>query len=252
MASAEVSKFGHGLLKDFLFDPKYKNLNHGMSTNPPSLEYIIDQHYTGSFGTYPRPIQSKLRGFQDLAEARPDSFIRYDSKILLDDARAAIAKLLNVETDTCVFVPNATTGINLVLRNLVFAPGDVIVYFDTIYGACERSVTYITETTHAEAVKVKYTYPVSDVWLVNEFKRVIKEQQAQGKNVRVAIFDTVVSLPGLRMPFEMLTDACRELEVMSCVDGAHGVGHIKLDLAKLDPDFFVSNCHKYVFLMRTE
>jgi selenocysteine lyase/cysteine desulfurase len=147
--------------------------------------------------------------------------------------------------ETCVFLQNATTGINTVLRNLVFNPGDVIVYFDTIYGACERTVSYITETTPAEAVKVKYIYPVSDKWLVDEFKRVVKAEQNKGLKVRIAIFDTVVSLPGLRMPFEALTAACRELGVMSCVDGAHGVGHVELDLAKLDPDFFVSNCHKY-------
>jgi selenocysteine lyase/cysteine desulfurase len=30
------------------------------------------------------------------------------------------------------------------------------------------------------------------------------------------------------------------------VDGAHGVGHLEMDLGKLDPDFIVSNCHKYV------
>jgi selenocysteine lyase/cysteine desulfurase len=187
-----------------------------------------------------------LREFQDAAEARPDSFIRYDYKDHLDEARAAIAKYLNVPSDTCVFIQNATTGINTVLRNLVFQPGDKIVYFDTIYGACERTVSYVTETTPAEAVKVKYTYPVSDEWLIDEFKRVVKEQQKNGANVRIAIFDTVVSLPGVRMPFEALTAACRELGVMSCVDGAHGVGHVELDLKMLDPDFFVSNCHKYV------
>jgi selenocysteine lyase/cysteine desulfurase len=129
---------------------------------------------------------------------------------------------------------------------LVFNPGDKIVYFDTIYGACERTVSYITETTPAEAVKVKYTYPVSDKWLVSEFKRVVGDEQKKGNNVRIAIFDTVVSLPGVRMPFEALTEACKELGVMSCIDGAHGVGHIELDLHSLDPDFFVSNCHKFV------
>lgn len=85
---------------------------------------------------------------------------------------------------------------------------------------------------------------MSDDWLVKEFKRVVKQAQEAGHNVKVAIFDTVVSMPGLRMPFEQLTSACKELGVLSCVDGAHGVGHIDLDLEKLDCDFFVSNCHK--------
>jgi len=159
-----------------------------------------------------------------------------------------MARYLNVPVETLVFVPNATTGVNTVLRSLVFQPGDMIVYFATIYGACEKSVEYVTETTPAEAVKVQYTYPVSDDWLVEEFCKVVKGEQDRGKDVRVAIFDTVVSLPGVRMPFERLTAACKELGVLSLIDGAHGVGHVKLDMPKLDCDFFVSNCHKYAFV----
>ena len=62
--------------------------------------------------------------------------------------------------------------------------------------------------------------------------------------MKLAIFDTVVSMPGVRMPFEQLAAACKELGVMSMVDGAHGVGHVELDLGALGADFFVSNCHK--------
>lgn len=64
--------------------------------------------------------------------------------------------------------------------------------------------------------------------------------------MKVAIFDSIVSMPGVRVPFERLTAASKELGVLSCIDGAHGVGQIDIDLGKLDPDFFVSNCHKYV------
>lgn len=57
--------------------------------------------------------------------------------------------------DDCVFVANATTGVNTVLRNLVYQPGDVIVYFSTIYAACEMTVKYLAETTPVEAHAVK-------------------------------------------------------------------------------------------------
>lgn len=159
-----------------------------------------------------------------------------------------MAEFLKVPVETIAFVPNATTGINTVMRNLVFEPKDKIVYFSTIYGACGKTVSYITETTPAEAVEVEVMYPVSDEWLVGEFERVVKREQEAGNNVKVAIFDTVVSMPGVRVPFERLTAACKELGVLSCVDGAHGVGHVDLDLGELDCDFFVSNCHKLVSL----
>lgn len=185
-----------------------------------------------------------MRSYQDAAEARPDHFIRYEYPSLLDASREAMAKLLNTPSSTLVFVPNATTGVNTVLRNLIFESGDHILYFATIYGACEKSVSYITETTPAQAVKIEYAYPVEDDWLLSEFKKTVKAVEEKGGKVKIAIFDTVVSMPGVRMPFERLTAACKELGVLSCIDGAHGVGHVELDLGSLDPDFFVSNCHK--------
>lgn len=141
-------------------------------------------------------------------------------------------------------MPNATTGVNTVLRNLVFEPGDKILYFSTIYGACHKSIEYITETTPAESVGIEYTFPVEHDWLVDEFRRKVIAEKERNNKVRIAIFDTIVSSPGVRMPFERLLEACKELDVLSCVDAAHGVGNIPLDLEALDPDFLVSNCHK--------
>lgn len=189
-----------------------------------------------------------MHDFQDRAEAYPDRFIRYEYPRLLDESRQAMASFLNVPVETVVFLPNATTGINTVLRSLRFEKGDRIVYFSTIYGACEKTIEYIAETTPAEGVKVEYTYPVSDGEMLRRFEEVLEKEKKAGNKVRVALFDTVASLPGVRMPFERLTEVCRREGVLSLIDGAHGPGHLPLDLGTLQPDFFVSNCHKYVFL----
>ena len=153
-------------------------------------------------------------------------------------------QFLKTPSSTIVFVPNATTGINVVLRNLPFVAGDYILTFSTIYGACGKTVSYVTEKTPAESISIEYTYPVEDDWLVEEFERKVKEVESKGGRVKIAVFDTIVSAPGVRMPFERLTQKCKELGVMSCIDGAHSVGHVEIDLGSLDPDFFVSNCHK--------
>jgi hercynylcysteine S-oxide lyase len=59
------------------------------------------------------------------------------------------------------------------------------------------------------------------------------------------MFDTVLTFPGVRMPWETLVRACKDLAVLSLIDGAHGIGHIDLKrLGNVGPDFFTSNCYK--------
>lgn len=201
----------------------------------------------GSFGTYPVAVQTALRHFQSQVEARPDPFIRHIQPQLIDEARRAVASLLNVPTNECVFVKNASTGVNTVLRNLVFKQGDVLVYFDTVYGAVEKTLVSLTETTPLQLRKVQYQFPISHDELVRKFLEVVASATAEGLTVRVAVFDTIVSLPGVRFPFERLIEACRAEGILSVVDGAHGIGQIPLDLGALQPDFFTTNCHKWVF-----
>ena len=226
MNGTDVVAFGNPMRDHFLLAKDYLPLNHG------------------SFGTYPKSVRDELRKWQDLSEARPDNFIRYDYPKLLDSARDAMAAFLHVPAREVVFLQNATTGINTVLRSLVFQPGDVILHFSTVYGAVEKTVEYICETTPAESSTVKLEYPLGDDDVVAKFVGALEKLNADGKKVRVAIFDTVSSMPGVMVPWEKLVGICREHGVLSMVDGAHGAGHIELNLGRVQPDFFVSNCHK--------
>lgn len=212
----------------------------------PHIPQFLTGHPPGSFGTHPKQIQKTLRTYQSLAESRPDPFIRYEQPFALDTARTAIADYLRIPVRECVFVKNATTGVNTVLRNLAFAPGDVIIYFDTVYGAVEKTIQSLEETAPARGRKVCYEFPITHEELVERFVETVRKVKAEGCNARVAVFETVVSVPGIRFPWEELVAACKRESVLSLVDGAHGVGMFRLDLGSVQPDFFTSNCHKYV------
>lgn len=106
------------------------------------------------------------------------------------------------------------------------------------------------EAAPVQIRKVDYTFPITHDEIVRRFLNVVRQTKTEGLNVRAAIFDTIVSIPGVRFPFEKLIKACKEESVLSVIDGAHGVGQIPLNLDDLSPDFFVSNCHKYVILSR--
>lgn len=218
----------------FLYHPSYTPLNHG------------------AFGAYPEPVRARLRQCQDLCEERPDPFFRYQLPKLLGSSRKAIAEFLGVDADECVFVPNATTGVNTVLRSLVFGRGDVVVYFSTLYSGCVKTLEYMKESTAVEGACVELEYPVSDDEVVRRFCEKIRELKEDGRRPKIAMFDTVSSLPGVRVPWERLVEICRKEGILSMIDGAHGVGHMRLDLARTQPDFFVSNLHKYVIFNKLD
>lgn len=206
--------------------------------------YIPLNH--GSFGAFPTAVRDRQRELQDQTEARADYFIRYIFPDLLDQAREAVAPLLGVATDEVVFIPNVTTGMNTVLRSLVFEVGDVILHFSTDYDANYKTIDYICESTPAEKLVIEIEYPIEDDEIVERFRDMVGMVNRDGsQKVKIALFDTVVAFPGVRMPWEALVKACRELGVLSLIDGAHGIGHIDLTgLGEVGPDFFTSNCYK--------
>lgn len=205
----------------------------------------------GSYGSIPKAIVAKLREYQEMTEARPDQFIRYDLPKLLDESRAAVAQVVNAPAETVVFVGNATEGVNTVFRNLVWNEDgkDVIMTFSTVYDACGKVVDYLVDYFGSDRLssrEIQIEYPIEDDEILRRFRDTVKEIEAEGKRARVCMFDVVSSHPGVCFPWVEMAKACKELGVLSVVDGAQGIGMVKLDLTAADPDFFVTNCHKWL------
>ncbi|KAJ5125581.1 hypothetical protein N7526_007758, partial [Penicillium atrosanguineum] len=215
----ELTPFGKPMLKHWLFAPSYKNLNNG------------------SFGAHPAAVRDAQRAFIDQADGRPDPYIRALHAGHLEKARVAVAEVLNAPKDECVFVKNATTGVATVMYNLNFQSGEAVVYFEPVYGAVEKGIVSLQEHSNLQSRKVHFQFPITEDELESRFREVVRKTREEGLKVRAAVFDTIVSNPGCRFPFERFIAICREEGILSVIDGAHGIGQIPLDLNKLQPDF---------------
>ncbi|KAI0011505.1 aminotransferase family protein-like protein [Xylariaceae sp. FL0662B] len=232
--SGARSPFGKAMRRaHFNFAPSYTPFNHG------------------SFGAFPSRVRDYQQELRRRTEARPDTFIRFRYPALLREARESVAPLLGAEAGEVVFVPNALTAFNTVLRNLSYSDDDVVLYFSTIYGACLKTIQSLEETTPVQSHCIELTYPVEEEDIINAFRSAVLAVQSQGRTVKLATFDTVLTFPGVRFPWEALVTACKEYSIVSCIDGAHGVGHIDLrHLSQVGPDFFFSNCYKWLMVPR--
>lgn len=54
------------------------------------------------------------------------------------------------------------------------------------------------------------------------------------------VIDGIISNPGAWLPWEEMVAICKEEKVWSLVDAAHCIGQVDVDLAAVQPDFWVS------------
>lgn len=207
----------------WLLDPQIVFLNHG------------------SFGSCPRTVLEHQRLLRDRMEARPIQFLARDLEALLDESRAVLSAFLGAKSDDLAFVPNATAGVNTVLRSLAFQPGDELLVTDHEYNACRNALEYVAERWRAKVVVAPVPFPVA------YNARVIESiLNCVSPRTRLALIDHVTSQTGMVLPISTLIKELGARGVDTLVDGAHAPGMVPLNLDALGAAYYTGNCHKWL------
>ena len=78
-------------------------------------------------------------------ESNTDLFFRYEVYKEMDKVRAIIAKYLKIDDEDLTFIPNASHGVNAVLRSLTIPKGKKILYLDLAYGMVKNCLRYLKD-----------------------------------------------------------------------------------------------------------
>lgn len=195
----------------------------------------------GSFGATPTHIRNEQRGWMNLLEEEPVRFFEDLAEGFMKNSRLALAKMLHCDAEDLALIENATSGVNTILRSLVFNEGDEILVPDHAYQACRNTIDFVAERWKATVVTVNIPFPI-------EGPDVAFDAVMAGVTPRtvLAMIDTVTSPTGLLMPFERLVQALEEKGVAVMLDAAHGIGMVPLSLDELGASYTTSNCHKWL------
>jgi isopenicillin-N epimerase len=195
----------------------------------------------GSFGATPREVTEAQRKIQDELEAQPVAFFR-SLPVRVRRVAALVASFLRADPQDLVFVDNASSGVTAVLRSQRFEPGDVIYTTSHAYGAVKAAIRRVCQRTGAELVVGEVPFPVASP---EQILQVV--DRTMPDHTKLAVFDEITSITGLVFPVAELVQRCRSRQIPVLIDGAHVPGHLPTDLAGLEADYWVGNCHKWLF-----
>ena len=208
-------------------------------------EFLLDGDVVflnhGSFGACPRPVFERYQQWQRELERQPVEFLARRLPDLLADARRALGDYVGADADDLVFVPNATSGVNVAARALELRPGDEVLGTSLEYGACDLLWEHVCAKSGGTYVRAQVELPVrrGDDIVDALFARATER-------TRVVFVSHVTSETALVLPVDELVARARDLGLSTIIDGAHAPAHVPIDLDALGADFYAGNCHKWM------
>lgn len=195
----------------------------------------------GSYGACPLPVLEVQQELRQQLERQPLRFFNHEWEPLIDAARVQLSEFVGAEPADLVFVPNATTGVNAVLRSLQFQPGDELLTTNHAYNACRNALNFVAERSGAKVVVAEIPFPITSA------EEAIAAITAKfSTQTRLLLLDHVTSQTGLILPISEIIRQCRAAGIEVLVDGAHAPGMLPLNLQALGATYYTGNCHKWL------
>src|SRR2546428_2253536 len=161
-------------------------------------------------------------------EAEPVQFLwrRYEER--LEPSRIELAKFIGARPRDLVFVTNATTAINAVVRLLNLRRGDELLATNHDYNACHNVLAETVRRSGAKLVVARVPFPLKHPdEMIEAILRIAT------RRTRLAMIDHITSDTALIFPIARIIRELKARGVETLVDGAHAPGMVSLNITRL-------------------
>ena len=195
----------------------------------------------GSFGATPRAVLEKQNEYRAQLEREPVRFFVRELEPMLDAARAELAEFLGCDAASLAFVPNATAGVNAVLRSLDLDKFDELLVLTHEYNASRNVLDYAANLAGAKVVVVDVPFPIASPDVVVE-----RVTEKVTDRTRLLLIDHVTSQTALILPVQPIVAELARRGIDTLVDGAHAPGFLPLNIEEIGAAYYTGNLHKWV------
>ncbi|MTI10262.1 aminotransferase class V-fold PLP-dependent enzyme [Curvivirga aplysinae] len=218
-----ITETGHAVRDYWLLEPDISYLNHG------------------AFGALAKDVHDVANNWRILMERQPSEFIREILRPNLRKTADFLGNYVGAQGEDIVFVDNASTAINAVLRSLVLLPGDEVVTTNHAHETVLRTLEFICERAGARLHIATIPFPIEEP---DDAVDAITDRLSP--RTRLVVIDHITSLTGLALPLQNILDECSERAIPTLVDGAHAPGQVNLNIEKMGCGWYVGNAHKWL------
>lgn len=178
---------------------------------------------------YPKPVLESIRRYiEELSRHGVSS-------IDLNEGKELFAKLIDAKPEEIAFVPNTSTGLNIVANVLEYPSGANVVVTDMEY----PSVVYPWLRKKLN-VKVRYVKNVEGTVSLRDIKECVDD-----KTVAVSI-SHVEYANGFRHDLKSVAEIAHKHGAYLIVDAIQSLGAIRVDVKRDDIDFLSASCYKWL------
>ena len=159
----------------------------------------------------------------------------------MDGVRQKLGEIFCTSPNNLGLIPNATQGVNTILRTYPLKTGDEILITNHGYNACNNAALFHAQKQGATIQVANIPFPIQSCSQVVE-----AVERSITPRTRLAIIDHITSPTALVTPIEELVSMLHDHGIDVLVDGAHAPGQLEINLDAIGAAYYTGNCHKWM------
>ena len=197
---------------------------------------------TGFTGPSPRPVVERVREVLEAESLVGPASVEglQNSRKIAEEAREAVASLLNADLEEVAITHGTTEGLNVAIYGLDWQPGDEFVTCNLEHMALATPASVLEERYGATVKRVEVPAGASAKQALDLIKAALSPR------TRMVALSHVQFSCGLKLPAREIVEAAHGMGALVALDGAQTGGQFALDVKAIGADVYSISGQKWM------